>query len=101
MSFPPIEGRCLFWSNRRPDGVMDKRTLHGGDVVTSGEKFGLNIWVRDGPWVQPTDPPESVFAPAFVLDNGSDDAEPRPTAPPLRVGSLPENATTYTAPPPL
>jgi hypothetical protein len=29
------------------EGKLDKATLHAGEAVTSGEKWGMNIWLRE------------------------------------------------------
>ncbi|KAI0025078.1 hypothetical protein F4780DRAFT_722123 [Xylariomycetidae sp. FL0641] len=49
VTFRPVEGNAVFWSNVREDGSGDPRTLHAGLPVTSGEKIGMNIWTRQGP----------------------------------------------------
>ena len=30
----------------KKNGDLDDQTLHGGNPITSGVKYGLNIWVR-------------------------------------------------------
>jgi prolyl 4-hydroxylase len=49
ITFRPIEGNAIFWENLGPGGVGDKRTLHAGLPVTTGEKIGMNIWTRQAP----------------------------------------------------
>jgi prolyl 4-hydroxylase len=46
--FRAFEGGAVFWRNMDDDGVGDKRNLHGGMPLASGEKIGLNIWTRQG-----------------------------------------------------
>ncbi|KAH8678554.1 hypothetical protein BX600DRAFT_546082 [Xylariales sp. PMI_506] len=46
--FRAFEGGAVFWRNMDDDGVGDKRNLHGGMPLVSGEKIGLNIWTRQG-----------------------------------------------------
>ena len=40
------KGDAVFWYNMKQNGNVDNRTLHGGNPITSGTKYGLNIWVR-------------------------------------------------------
>ncbi|KAF2839529.1 hypothetical protein M501DRAFT_1056887 [Patellaria atrata CBS 101060] len=47
VTFLPVEGNAVFWVNM-VGGQGDQRTLHRGDVVTSGRKMGMNIWTREG-----------------------------------------------------
>ncbi|KAI1266119.1 2OG-Fe(II) oxygenase superfamily protein [Xylariaceae sp. FL1019] len=49
VTFRPIVGNAIFWSNLLDDGTGDQRTLHAGLPLTSGEKIGMNIWTRQGP----------------------------------------------------
>ncbi|KAI0397150.1 2OG-Fe(II) oxygenase superfamily protein [Xylariaceae sp. FL0594] len=49
LSFRPLVGNAVFWSNLLADGTGDQRTLHAGLPVTSGSKIGMNIWTRQGP----------------------------------------------------
>ncbi|KAI0198829.1 2OG-Fe(II) oxygenase superfamily protein [Astrocystis sublimbata] len=49
VTFRPVVGNAVFWSNVLEDGSGDQRTLHAGLPVTSGEKIGMNIWTRQGP----------------------------------------------------
>ncbi|KAI1327641.1 2OG-Fe(II) oxygenase superfamily protein [Xylariaceae sp. FL0255] len=49
VTFRPIVGNAVFWSNLLDDGEGDQRTLHAGLPLTSGEKLGMNIWTRQGP----------------------------------------------------
>ncbi|KAI0512914.1 2OG-Fe(II) oxygenase superfamily protein [Xylaria bambusicola] len=48
VTFRPIVGNAVFWSNLLDDGTGDQRTLHAGLPVTSGSKIGMNIWTRQG-----------------------------------------------------
>lgn len=48
VSFQPVRGRAVMWSNCKEDGSVDDRTLHAGEAPTKGEKFGANIWFRAG-----------------------------------------------------
>ncbi|TGJ88377.1 hypothetical protein E0Z10_g270 [Xylaria hypoxylon] len=49
VTFRPVAGNAVFWSNMLDDGTGDERTLHAGLPVTSGSKIGMNIWTRQGP----------------------------------------------------
>ena len=48
-SFAPSLGGGIVWYNLDRAGVPDDRTLHAGEPVLSGEKWGLNIWLRERP----------------------------------------------------
>ena len=76
--FPPEAGSGLVWYNLDRDGAPDERrappqpsatllwrvgltrqpllhrTLHAGEPVERGEKWGLNIWLRERPRRPPT-----------------------------------------------
>ncbi|KAI3654329.1 hypothetical protein MP228_001048 [Amoeboaphelidium protococcarum] len=55
-SFPEIDvdvparlGDAAFWYNTDADQKEDPLTKHGGSpIIGDGEKFGLNIWIRQG-----------------------------------------------------
>lgn len=49
VTFRPVVGNAVFWSNLLDDGSGDQRTLHAGLPVITGEKIGMNIWTRQGP----------------------------------------------------
>lgn len=40
------KGDAVFWYNMKKNGELDNMTLHGGNPIKSGVKYGLNIWVR-------------------------------------------------------
>lgn len=40
------KGDAVFWYNIKKNGDLDEMTLHGGNPITKGTKYGLNIWVR-------------------------------------------------------
>lgn len=46
VTFKPVEGNAVFWTNFRADGSAEgyRETWHAGLPVTKGEKVGLNIW---------------------------------------------------------
>lgn len=49
VTFRPVEGNAIYWSNMLADGTGDQRTLHAGLPVVAGEKIGMNIWTRQAP----------------------------------------------------
>lgn len=46
-SFQPAAGGALVWYNLDRHGVPDEKTLHAGEPVERGEKWGMNIWLRE------------------------------------------------------
>ena len=46
-SFAPERGGALIWYNLDRHGLPDDRTLHAGEPVGSGDKWGMNIWLRE------------------------------------------------------
>ena len=73
-SFQPGAGGALAWYNLDRHGVTDERTLHAGEPVTQGEKWGMNIWLRQRPlhpdrvtkpsW--PAPPPQTFTSPLMT-----------------------------------
>jgi len=47
--FTPEKGSAVCWYNLDRHGNLDDRTLHAGEPVTKGEKWGLNVWLRERP----------------------------------------------------
>jgi prolyl 4-hydroxylase len=47
--FEPRVGEAVLWWNIKEDGKEDAGTLHAGDPVLAGEKWALNIWLRQHP----------------------------------------------------
>lgn len=47
----PRKGCALLWYNLDGTGAPDELTLHGGEPVTQGQKWGMNIWLRERPRV--------------------------------------------------
>lgn len=41
----PVPGRAVLFSNVLSTGLPDPRTIHAGEPVLSGLKYGLNIWI--------------------------------------------------------
>ena len=41
----PVPGRAVLFSNVLPSGLPDPRTVHAGEAVERGIKYGLNIWI--------------------------------------------------------
>jgi prolyl 4-hydroxylase len=51
LSVKPKRGSCLVWPNTSFDGKsLYEQTLHEGQELTGGEKWALNVWVRDKPY---------------------------------------------------
>jgi len=46
----PSKGDAVFWWNMKPSGKLLKKTLHRGNPVKKGIKYGLNLWVRLEGW---------------------------------------------------
>ena len=49
VGFDPRKGDALLWWNLKEDGREDGMTLHAGEPVVSGEKWALNLWLRERP----------------------------------------------------
>lgn len=47
--FEPRVGEAVLWWNINEAGKEDPGTLHAGDPVLAGEKWALNIWLRQHP----------------------------------------------------
>ena len=43
----PKKGRAVIWYNFKDDGEYDIRAGHVGSPVTKGEKWALNIWIKE------------------------------------------------------
>ena len=70
----PAAGSALVWAQVDKHCMLDGRTLHAGCPVHAGEKWGMNIWLRQRPHRPPGDP---VHIDAVVKEQGG-----QPTAPP-------------------
>ena len=46
----PSRGTAVFWWDVKKSGKVDRNTLHRGNPVKRGVKYGLNIWVREKGW---------------------------------------------------
>ena len=51
LDIKPKQGTALMFWNTDMTGKVDKLLLHSGKPVNNGTKYGLNIWVRQRPWV--------------------------------------------------
>ena len=49
VGFDPRKGDALLWWNLTKDGREDVMTLHAGEPVCAGEKWALNLWLRERP----------------------------------------------------
>lgn len=49
VGFTPEVGSAVLWYNLDRHGNLDERTLHAGEPVEEGEKWGLNVWLRERP----------------------------------------------------
>ena len=47
--FDPKPGDALLWWNVTETGKEDPMTLHTGEPVVAGEKWALNLWLRERP----------------------------------------------------
>ncbi len=47
LKITPKKYMAVFWFNVKPDGKEDDRTLHGGLPVIAGDKWAINIWIRN------------------------------------------------------
>ncbi|KAF4925843.1 Prolyl 4-hydroxylase subunit alpha-2 [Colletotrichum viniferum] len=50
VTFRPVEGNAVFWTNLLGDGEGDDRVLHAGLPIVRGQKLGMNIWTKQGPF---------------------------------------------------
>ncbi|OLN91659.1 Prolyl 4-hydroxylase subunit alpha-3 [Colletotrichum chlorophyti] len=48
VTFRPVEGNAVFWTNLVEGGEGDDRVLHAGLPIARGEKLGMNIWTKQG-----------------------------------------------------
>ena len=49
MGFDPRKGDALLWWNLKEDGREDVMTLLAGEPEVSGEKWAMNLWLRERP----------------------------------------------------
>lgn len=45
LSVTPKKNRAAFWFNINANGGESDETLHSGDPVKYGQKWGLNVWI--------------------------------------------------------
>ena len=72
LGFEPRVGDAVLWWNVKDDGKEDAMTLHAGDPVLAGEKWAMNIWLRQRPRRQPKNEERVV-----VVERNDDKAEKR------------------------
>ncbi|RDW91742.1 hypothetical protein BP5796_02907 [Coleophoma crateriformis] len=46
LAVKPVSRSAVFWLGMKPDGTVDRSTIHKGLPVTKGEKIGMNIWAK-------------------------------------------------------
>jgi prolyl 4-hydroxylase len=52
MGIQPVKNKASLWYNMDENGNDEPRTLHAGQPVADGaEKWGLNVWFREGEFV--------------------------------------------------
>jgi prolyl 4-hydroxylase len=52
LSFQPQQGSALFWLNTAFDGsACHPQTLHEGERISEGTKWGLNVWIRQNAYL--------------------------------------------------
>ena len=96
MAFEPKVGCAVWWYNIDRNGQLDDNTLHAGEPVAKGEKWGLNVWLRERPRVQR--PQKCVQAKMEVLSSAIDISDSAAAAPPtamvkLRLSAKPKPPT--------
>ena len=69
LRFELKQGEALLWSNIDNSGTLDGRTIHAGRPVEAGEKYGMNVWLRQRPIVD---------AEAAAVGSGEANAKPPP-----------------------
>lgn len=47
----PEKGKAILFRNLNEDGNLIKKAEHGGEIVTEGEKWICNKWIRERPYV--------------------------------------------------
>lgn len=47
LTIAPQQGKAILFCNISADGSPDPRTIHAGNTVTEGTKYGLNIWISE------------------------------------------------------
>jgi prolyl 4-hydroxylase len=68
LAVKPKKGSAALFYSQHPNGVLDHFSLHGGCPVISGDKWGANLWVWNGPRYGMThviDPETSFVADGF------------------------------------
>ena len=50
----PRKGNALYFAYATEDGQLDRRSLHGGSPVSSGEKWIATKWMRQRPYTGPS-----------------------------------------------
>lgn len=50
LKIKPKTGGAVIFKNTKPDGSLDRKTLHGGAPVLSGDKWIATKWIRTKPY---------------------------------------------------
>lgn len=53
LKIKPQKNMAVFWYNVLSNGQEDEKTLHGGLPITEGEKYAMNIWIREPKLINP------------------------------------------------
>ena len=55
----PQAGTMLIWTNVKPDGTLNYKTLHTGTPVVRGVKHVITKWYRQNNWLEINTPKPS------------------------------------------
>lgn len=55
LKIKPQKNMAVLWYNVLPNGKEDENTLHAGLPIIKGEKYAMNIWIRDSRLIEPYD----------------------------------------------
>jgi prolyl 4-hydroxylase len=72
---PPLPRMTGVRYNMTKDNAVDARVLHAGMPVVEGEKWGMNIWIREFAVPLPSPPPPPPPHPPSQASDGAVDGE--------------------------